>query len=68
MYNYTVNSMCILSYSIGKMWNALRFEIERPTGNRIRGAQREGFLALLPQGAFHLKGARIPRLTKMASH
>ena len=52
--------------SIGKTWNACVFEIERPAGeerNRIRGAQRRGFFALRPQGAFHLEGARIPRLT-----
>ena len=52
--------------SIGKMWNACVFEIERPAGeerNRIRGTQRRGFFALRPQGAFHLEGARIPRLT-----
>ena len=44
--------------SIGKTWNACVFEIERPAGeerNRIRGAPTPG--------AFHLEGARIPRLT-----
>ena len=51
---------------IGKTWNACVFEIERTAReerDRIRGAQRRGFYGARPQGAFHLEGARIPRLT-----